>query len=361
MGNIHKGRNLSMPRNYHCTEPYLCSCVINPLPTSAVKECLNELSPAISSSVNLSLEQGHFPDAWKGALVKSRLKKSGLELDEKKYRPVSNLVLWHAGFSLRYNRLIGSTETASLRVQNDILLKMNRQHVSLLVFLDLGSAFDMIDHTVLLRRLEDKFVFCRTALEFVPVGQIPTVAIDGATSDKFDIDFGLPQGSCIGLSLFSIYASQLFDIVTQHLPTVHCYADDTKLYLAFRQGDRATQYSAVAAVEACIQDVREWVIKDKLKIKDDKSEFILIGTQAQLKKMDIDNLAVGDSCISPSTDAIRNLGAWFDANFTMSTHVTKTWKTGFFYLHNISRIRKFLAQGITENLIHGFDEPPQLL
>ena len=100
---------------------------------------------------------------------------------------------------------------------------------------------------------------------------------------------------------------------------------------------------------------------DKLKINDDKSEFILIGTQAQLKKMDIDNLAVGDSCISPSTDAIRNLGAWFDANFTMSMHVTKTCKTGFFYLHNISRIRKFLAQGITENLIHGFDEPPQLL
>ena len=129
--------------------------------------------------------------SWKGALVKSKLEKSGLELDEKKYRSVSNLqflskltekavpnkqflVLWHAGFSLCYNRLIGSTETASLRVQNDILLKMNRQHVSLLVFLDLGSAFDMIDHMVFLRRLEDKFVFCRTALEFVPVGQIPT-------------------------------------------------------------------------------------------------------------------------------------------------------------------------------------------
>ena len=174
-------------------------------------------------------------------------------------------------------------------------------------------------------------------------GRFQQVVIDGATSDKFDIDFGLPQGSCIGLSLFSIYASQLFDIVTQHIPTVHCYADDTKLCLAFRQGDRATQHSAVAALEACIQDVREWVIKDKLKIKDDKSKLIFIGTQAQLKKMDIDNLAVRDSCISPSTDAIRNLGAWFDANFTMSTHVTKTCKTGFFYLHNISRIRKFLA------------------
>ena len=135
-------------------------------------------------------------------------------------------------------------------------------------------------------------------------GRFQQFGIDGATSNKFDIDFGVPQGSCIGLLLFSIYAGQLLDIVTQHLPTVHCYADDTKLYLAFRQGDRATQYSAVAAVEACIQDVREWVIKDKLKINDDKSEFIIIGTQAQLKKMDIDNLAVGDSCISPSADVI---------------------------------------------------------
>ena len=161
-------------------------------------------------------------------------------------------------------------------------------------------------------------------------GRFQQVVVDGATSDKFDIDFGEPQGSRIGLLLFSIYTGQLLDIVTQHLPTVHCYADDTKLYLAFRPGDRATQDSAVAAMEACIQDVREWVIKDKLKINDDKSEFILIGTQAQLKKVDIDNLTVGDSCISPSTDVIRNLGAWFHVNFTMSTHITKTCKTGFF-------------------------------
>ena len=87
-------------------------------------------------------------------------------------------------------------------------------------------------------------------------GRFQQVVIDGATSDKFDIDFGVPQGSCIGLLLFSIYTGQLLDIVTQHLPTVHCYADDTKLYLAFRPGDRATQDSAVAAMEACIQDQR---------------------------------------------------------------------------------------------------------
>ena len=82
--------------------------------------------------------------------------------------------------------------------------------------------------------------------------------------------------------------------------------------------------------------------------------MILIGTKAQLTKVKIDNLAVGDSKIVPSTEAIRNLGCWFDNNFTMNAHVTKTCKAGFFYLHNICRIRKFLTQEITEKLIHAF-------
>ena len=63
---------------------------------------------------------------------------------------------------------------------------------------------------------------------------------------------------------------------------------------------------------------------------------------------------MGDSKIVPSTEAIRNLGCWFDNNFTMDAHVTKTCKAGFFYLHNICRIRKFLTQEITEKLIHAF-------
>ena len=48
-------------------------------------------------------------------------------------------------------------------------------------------------------------------------------------------------------------------------------------------------------MEACIQDIRNWMTKDSLKINDDKTEVILIGTKAQLEKMKIDNLAVGDS------------------------------------------------------------------
>ena len=67
------------------------SCETDPIPTSVVKECLDELLPTLSTMINLSLETGHFPDTWKGALVKSKLKKPGLKLVKENYRPVSNL------------------------------------------------------------------------------------------------------------------------------------------------------------------------------------------------------------------------------------------------------------------------------
>ena len=62
------------------------------------------------------------------------------------------------------------------------------------------------------------------------------------------------------------------------------------------------------------------MITDKLKINDDeKTEFILIGTRAQLKKINIGKITVLDSLISTSKDARRNLGTWFDCNL-MTEH-----------------------------------------
>ena len=89
--------------------------------------------------------------------------------------------------------------------------------------------------------------------------------------------------------MFSIYTSSLFEIVTKHLPSIYCYAGDRELYLAFRPDYRATQVSAVVAMEACIQDARKWMITERLKIDDGKTEFTLTGTRAQLEEVDIGN------------------------------------------------------------------------
>ena len=353
------------------------SCPSDPIPTGLLKECLDELLPVITRTINLSLEDGKFPSEWKGALVKPKLKKADLDLIKENFRPLSNLqflskltekavaqqtlshIVAHDLFpdlQSAYRRNC-STETALLRVRNDILFNMNRQHVTLLVFLDLSAAFDTIDHLTLLDRLRDKFGIDGVVLEWFRsylTDRSQQVIIGSDRSRPMDVHYGVPQGSCLGPLLFSIYTSQIFDIVSDHLPNVHCFADDTQLYLSFRPDDQASQDAAVAGMETCIRDVRLWMLQDKLKINDAKTEFLLIGTRPQLEKVDIDSLKIGDSVITPSKDAVRNLGSWFDETFSMQPHVNKTCKAGYYYLHNLSRIRKYLDKKTTECLVHAF-------
>ena len=129
-----------------------------------------------------------------------------------------------------------STETALLRVKNDILLNMNKQHVTLLVLLDLSEAFDTVDHNVLLSLLHSKFGISGTALEWLPSylnGRSQHVMVQGNLSQSLNFDFGVPQASCLGPLLFMFYASKLLDVIKVHLLTVHCNADDTQLYVSF--------------------------------------------------------------------------------------------------------------------------------
>ena len=162
----------------------------------------------------------------------------------------------------------------------------------------------------------------------------------------------MPQGSCLGPLLFVLYVSKLFTIVERHLPSVHAYADDTQLYVSFKP-DPDSQTAAIGAMERCIADVRRWMLTDRLKINDSKTEIILIGTRQQLAKIDVDTLRVGESSIAPSKD-VRNLGCWFDTQLKMDCHINKVCKAAFFHLFNIRRIRKFLNSGTTQTLVNAF-------
>ena len=59
---------------------------------------------------------------------------------------------------------------------------------------------------------------------------------------------------------------------------VHAYADDNQLYISFKPGSKASELEAVTALQDCILDIKTWMTADKLKLNDDKTELIVIGT-----------------------------------------------------------------------------------
>ena len=140
--------------------------------------------------------------------------------------------------------------TALIKVQNDILMNMDCQQVTLLVLLDLSAAFHTIDHQVLLNHLRLSFGIHGYALEW-----IASYLSDRTQHVSFEINFsqsrylsrGVPQGSFLGPLLFTMYASKLFDIIKCHLPRTHANADDTQFLSLTLPLLKATQWNAVLA------------------------------------------------------------------------------------------------------------------
>ena len=340
------------------------SCSLDPMPTSLVIQSIDELLPVITCMVNSSLSSGYFPTSWKEAVIDPRLKKTRQNAAFSNLRPINNLkfvskITEKAVFVQLNDHLINSdlypvlqsayreghsTETALLKVQNDILCNMDRQKVTLLVLLDLSAAFDTIDHQVLLDRLEVSFGVTDMALKWFRSylsHRSQRVMVNGSHSDKFVSSHGVPQGSCLGPLLFTLYVSKLFDIIKHHLPDAHAYADDTQLYLSFKP-DSTKETDAVNAVQNCIKDIKTWMTMDKIKLNEDKIEFIVIGSRVQLNKVNISELLIGNSCVLRAT-SVRNIGAWFDENLKMTTHINKICQSVLYHLHNIRRIKKFLS------------------
>ena len=92
------------------------------------------------------------------------------------------------------------------------------------------------------------------------------------------------------------------------------------------------------------------MVQDKLRLNDAKTEFLIIGTRAQLNKVTISDLQVGEVKVS-AVYSVRNLGAWFDANMNMTTHINSICQDIYYHLHNIRRIRKYLSYDNRKSIV----------
>ena len=123
------------------------------------------------------------------------------------------------------------------------------------------------------------------------------VRIDNIMSDLASIICGIPQGSVLGPLKFCLYHLPLCSILKHHNIGYHIYADDTQLYISFKCND---PLATLPKHKSCISDIRVWMIKNKLKINDSKTKFIVF--RSPQAKQDFSSLSinVGDSIILQS-------------------------------------------------------------
>ena len=102
---------------------------------------------------------------------------------------------------------------------------------------------------------------------------------------------------------------------------------------------------------SCISALPIWMNENRLKLNDSKTEFMVLSTKHRLNKIKTTSISVGDAKI-PSCKEVRNIGAMFDPELSMSTQVKKLCRGAWINLHNIEKIQSY--QNKTKTAVHAY-------
>ena len=199
-----------------------------------------------------------------------------------------------------------STETCLLKLKTDILDAINKKEVMCLVLLDLSTAFDSLEHSLILNRLKYRFGIVSKCLDWFKdylSNRTQCVTVCDSTGNiaelgKHILKQGVPQGSVLGPLIFNLFLSPLGEICHAHGINFSGYADDSQNYLSFRpiKDNLTPQHNCTECLGRCLAEVRTWMRYNFLKLNDSKMEFIVFGVHQQLSK------SAGHHC---------NCGRWY--------------------------------------------------
>ena len=200
--------------------------------------------------INKSFQEGVFPDQMKSARV-IPIHKEGSKSDVGNYRPISLLTSFskifekvmhcrllkflesnNSLFEMQYGFRPGrSCEHALLNAQNLLLESLSKRQISLLLLIDFSKAFDMVEHKILLTKLEH-YGIRGLALKWIESylsSRKQFVSINGTNSSMQDVKYGVPQGSILGPLLFIVYINDIPE--TARFAKFISYADDADIIL----------------------------------------------------------------------------------------------------------------------------------
>ena len=176
-----------------------------------------------------------------------------------------------------------SCETALIKIVNDIQNEIFARKIVALVMLDLSSAFDTIDHVVLIKKLQRDFMITGNALKWFQsylTNRTFSVRIGNVNGKTVLLIYGVPQGSILGPILFVLYIHDLVKVAKRFGLQIHLYADDTQLYLGFSPLSEATM--SINLINNCLNEINVWMNDNFLKLNLDKTQVIFFGRDQEL-------------------------------------------------------------------------------
>ena len=314
------------------------SCGLDEVSTQLLQKCFWGSSYPLLDVINSSLIDGTVPSAWKHAMVTPLPKTSDLN-DPTKFRPISVVPaiakiaerIVHHQLSSYFNqydlfshaqhgyRKNFSTETALTIVTDKILTAMDTGEIALLVLIDLSKCFDVVEHQLLLSKLEmyniDTKWFKSYLRDHTQQVQIRHPSGRTVRSRSLSNGMGVFQGTALGPLLYSIFSNDLSLYAKD--ATMIQFADDTQILVT---GRKSQIQQLVVTMENTLSSVLDWFSSHSMKVNETKTQLMVFGTKAMLRHMPPVSIKFGSAVITESHTA-RNLGVVMDRHLTFEPHI----------------------------------------
>ena len=339
------------------------------IPVFILKILKTVISKPLEVLFNASFETGIVPDSFKLANVIPVYKK-GSQTSLSNYRPISLLSVFDKLLEkLMCNRLVNflekkkiifdnqfgfrskhSTGHAILSIVDKIQRAIDERDFSCGIFLDFSKAFDIINHEILLKKLEFYGIrgIAKQWFSSYLTNRLQTVTVNGATSIPANIPCGVPQGSVLGPVLFLLYindfhhCSNFFDF--------HLFADDTNLFCKHKN-----LTSLQASINSELSNVNSWLCANKLSLNIDKTSFVIFHPPQRKVTFNFHLTLNGkklqqDSCI-------KYLGILIDSNLSWKPQIASIAKKTKRSIGILSKLRHYVNSDILTNLYYSLIYP----
>ncbi len=210
-----------------------------------------------------------------------------------------------------------STTSALTQMTDDWLREIDRKKLVGVVMLDFSAAFDLIDHNLLLKKLEC-YGFEVSSLSFLRsylTDRTQTVFFNGCFSEENAVSCGVPQGSCLGPLLYTIYTNDL-PLVLRNA-NIGMYADDSTIYTS-----ALTNGELNLVLREELKAVVDWINCNKLVLNVSKTNCMVIGSYHSISKNPQLHLKIKEVSINQVQET-KLLGVVIDDKLTWKTHINK--------------------------------------